>query len=124
MKHFVILTLLLLCASTVFADDEPDGNTLLRDCKSVVHYLNSEPFHTDDLFPSGYCFGAIHGVSDLAQAWEVIDLPTNSTLAQEVRVIVAFLERHPESLNKRDTLLILTALREAFPKRNSKEKTQ
>jgi len=115
MKNLAIALLFLLCTCMAFAAS--DGNQLLHDCQVSIHAEDTGTLLEREEIPATYCVAVVHGVSDLAQVWGGVEYPLGWTEAQGIRVVVAYLERHPESLHKRDTLLIYTALREAFPKK-------
>ena len=123
MKHFVVFAPFLLCLSTAFAASDgnqfaaSDGNRLLKDCQAAVRAEDNGTLLERDVIPATYCHAVIHGVSDLAQVWGRVEFPTGYSEMQGVRVVTTFLEHHPEILNKRDTLLVITALRDAFPKK-------
>ena len=114
----LILAMLLLSASTAFADD---GDTLLHACQIALRDNDSGftmRMSHQDKFYEGACMGAVHGVVDTAYFLGVdfgIDVPERSTLDQNVRVVVKYLQEHPEELHERDTVLIIRALRHAFP---------
>ncbi len=102
------------------------GISLLRQCNAAV-VTNPQSTYTNGL-EMGVCIGLIRGVMDTMQLWEEgrrqgmtekIDLhgciPSEVTPRQAVLVVLKYLNAHPEELHKMDTMLINSALRNAFP---------
>jgi hypothetical protein len=94
-----------------------DGNELLRRCTAEVKTMDQEkpPSSMSDMVDvafGAYCTGLVRGVdstaSDLAE-------PDNATLGQAIRVVLLYLQNHPEELHKPDHVLVHEALRKAFP---------
>jgi hypothetical protein len=106
---------LLLCSAAFAADT---GEELLHKCKV-----------TEPKFDSGFCAGYIGATLDTLNMWEASDafekrthdgdvkfcLPAEVTNGQIVLVFVKYLEDHPEELHKPANLLLVKALRKAFP---------
>jgi hypothetical protein len=91
-----------------------DGNYLLRSCQITVRMLN-DPHSRLDIYESwrdGRCRGLVEGVSDASPE---VCADESVTLQQEYRVVLKFLEDHPEKLNMRDSALVRDALAQAFP---------
>jgi hypothetical protein len=66
----------------------------------------------------GYCFGVVNAAMSIMGVYGMICLPPSSSLGQGLRVVVAFMERHPELLHKPMTALAIDAFTEAFPCRH------
>jgi len=66
-------------------------------------------------FDVGYCIGIISGVNDLLAGLHQIDNPDGSTKGQYIRVVTKYLNDHPEELSERDSVLVIKALKAAFP---------
>ncbi len=105
---------LLTLSSAVFAQGERvDGTFLLRSCGSNVRLQDGDK--NVDYQLAAYCSGAVHGVADVLDAFDLVSLPDGSSVGQLTRVVEKYLREHPEKLADRDTNLIAYALKEAFP---------
>ena len=60
----------------------------------------------------GFCAGIVHGVASVSR---VVCERENVTHGQEVRVVLRFLQDHPEKLNMDGAVLVEMALAKAFP---------
>ena len=118
MKRTCLLVVVLLNFTEPSAGQEPSattGNTLIESCQI---YVDSLPDPVSSNFLGGYCLGLVHGVSDVAQVLgspPLVCYPSGGTNSQLVRVVVKFLNDHPEALHKPDTVLVLEALNDAYP---------
>jgi hypothetical protein len=113
--------LLIICVLAVSvgswgqsANDSNSGNHLLQVCLPEVRSLDnpSLPQNASELFNEGYCLGFVEGV---AEASHSVCLPTGVQPRQAVRIVVKFLQDHPEKLNLYGAILADTALSQAFP---------
>ena len=118
----LVFAMLFLCVSTTFvaADDANiTGNQLLVDCQAVVRFSDTQQLPDKDVRGMAACLGIVHGVADMIDVWDDSlggsGLPEGYTTGQGVRIVVKYLQTHPEELNQRDTVLIFKALRQAFP---------
>ena len=142
MKHVCLLVVLLLATvgpTSVFGQDRPPfveenhrrlltlaadpsevagqelstGNELLARCQQA---LGEQPGPRDTAAASG-CRALVRSVLDMAALTRSLGLcrPSEVTVIQAVRVVVNYLNAHPEELYQRDTTLTLRALRRAFP---------
>jgi len=64
-----------------------------------------------DAWRAGYCIGIVTGVSDESPQH---CSPEDAIVAQSIRVVLKFLQDHPEKLHQRRTWLAAEALRKAF----------
>jgi hypothetical protein len=113
--------LLIICVLTFSvgclgqsANDSNSGNHLLQVCLSEVRSLDnpSLPQNASELFNEGYCLGFVDGI---AQTSPSVCLPSGVQTRQAVRIVVKFLQDHPEKLNQYGAILSNTALSQAFP---------
>ena len=130
MRRTILLFILLtITHSGVYAGN---GSHLLVDCQSGVKLLNGLPGSKEDHEGWAYCAGLVNGV----MAKMVIDanslppaearifgicnpnpsdkgmfIPTD----QSIRVVLKYLEEHPEKLHELDANLAINALIRAFP---------
>ena len=121
MKCLAILIVVLFVSLVAVGQDDQqrmDGNELLPQCKAVLRAAdsgdNTTDFYikhnnTEEQFNIAYCLGLVTGVSDM------LHLCPSSPYGQRVRVVVKFLEDHPEKLSLRGTMLVRQALMAAFP---------
>ena len=91
----------------------PGGDELLSRCEQA---LGEQP-GPRDTFAASVCLSLVRGVFDMTALTRNLRVcsPTEVTVIQAVRVVVTYLNDHPEELHERDTRLILRALQDAFP---------
>ncbi len=142
MRHACLLVVLLLAtpgSTSVIAQDQPrvigedqrrlmtlapdsselvgqelsTGNELLARCG---HALGEQP-GPRDIAAASACRSLVRSVLDMASLARSLGVcsPDEVTVIQAVRVVVSYLNAHPEELYQRDTTLTLRALQRAFP---------
>jgi Rap1a immunity proteins len=101
-----------------------DGKKLLDQCTQVV---KTEPLDkTSEAFDAGYCLGVMQGITSISQLLffemekngvpKLFCLPKQGfSHEQMVRVVLKYLNDHPEHLHIYAIALITRALVEAFP---------
>ena len=103
---------------------EIDGNVLLRGCNSLLRASEGDVSHRDA--GEYFCLGLVLGIDDTivvqnAKAGNVLDAralfcsPARGKIVQSIRVVVKYLNDHPERLNERSSALAIEALMKAFP---------
>ena len=99
--------------SEVAGPELSTGNELLARCQQA---LGEQPGPRDVAAASG-CRSLVRSVLDMATLTRSLRLcsPGDVTVIQAVRVVVNYLNAHPDELYQRDTSLSLRALRQAFP---------
>jgi hypothetical protein len=96
--------------------EQTTGNYLLVSCQLSIRGMEGANFNNQaEAWKDGNCIGLVRGVYSA--------LPTacaapNVTAGQMIRVVVKYLQDHPEKLNLRDVDLIRLALEAAFPCKN------
>src|SRR6266566_4334528 len=113
-----VVGLVLLLMAVPCAEAEADGNSLLEACREGMR-------RTEATFQAGYCTGFVSGVLDMHAAWLS---PSGSSLRpwfclpgqrivliQAMRIVLNYLETHPERLHIEQSQLVLEAMGEAFP---------
>jgi len=130
MRIITLLLTILLLPSVSFAEAPvDDGNALLKNCITALNALDGKISATkgEAAFCAGICFGKVGGVVDAGtiinafaeskghNKQDVYCVPDDVSTAQATRVVVKYLKEHSEDLHQRDTALIVTALKEAFP---------
>lgn len=86
------------------------GNKLVEYCKDDEAY-----------FGSGFCYGYVTGIATTltwASEENKICTPENVTNEQIASIIRKYLKEHPEMLHESADLLVIIALRRAFPCNN------
>ena len=128
MKRPLLILALLLGSSVGLAEENQwDGNHLLARCRKTVQMMEKEsnvPGNaTDNSFEAGYCVGfvtgAIAGYEDVYRCVNggkpVECLHYGVTTEQRIRVVVKWMDSHPEKLHEDAYRLVFLALKEAFP---------
>ena len=103
------------------------GNDLLRGCSAVLHTLDTG-MASDQKFGQGYCLGLVNGIrlandlyapvfldQGLPNEERLFCMPVDTELGQVVRVIVNYMNAHPEKLHLEPIELVYPALNRAFP---------
>ena len=102
-------------SSSAPEQDATSGTWLQGSCQITVKAADDRTFQENDLesFRDGFCRGMIEGVSSASP--RVCPDSDSRYSVQEVRIVLKYLEDHPEELNQRNTTLIDKALSRAFP---------
>ena len=105
---------------------DTSGNQLLKHCsvfQAIDQALDAtaiDESNAVELSSSiGYCTGFVWGVWQMAQAMNTllkgpVKYPPEATLGQVVRIVVQYLETHPEHLHQPNFGLVLGALVDAW----------
>src|SRR5271157_3443922 len=95
-------------------DEELTGSWLLVSCELTVRSDDGETFHEDSFqaYRDGFCRGMVDGVADASPK---VCVPPDSTYGQYHRVVLKYLQDHPEALHLRHSELVEKALAKAFP---------
>lgn len=117
MRRCCLLVVLLFLASGAGAAlDLKSGHAVLPQCDAL---LQLEP---TDLFGAGRCIGMLETLNVTRWKVDAEDRaqprycpPPDVTLTVEARIVVDYLQAHPEQLHQPGVVLALTALQEAFP---------
>ncbi len=116
--RFLALVLLTFASASGALARNDTGNEMLNACREVA---TSDPAK-DDLFDDplsvGRCVGMIEML--LYVGGQLPDnlkhcLPDKVSISQGAKVLVKFLDDHPQGLNLQATLLAVTAFRVAWP---------
>jgi hypothetical protein len=125
MKLFLLVALFLLpVAAFGQTHDDHTGTSLLRECKAAT-----SPGTTDSVnnLETGLCIGLVRGVMGTMQMWKVerytvkeqMDMhgciPHQVEESEAIRVVLKYLNDHPDRLHLDDTILIHTALLDEYP---------
>lgn len=119
MLRIVCVCLMLLVAPfgstpAAPAEDVTRGNWLLGSCQAAVKTFDDPSYHEDlyEAYRDGYCRGLVMGVS---AASPLICPDDNVIHSQQVRVVLKYMQDHPEDLHLEGTQLVYEALKKAFP---------
>lgn len=114
----------MIPVKTFAADDMRSGNALLRHCTAALS--NDGSTNMTDAFMRGRCFGVMAGILDTVAVYtELIKPPlfcppAEGTIEQATRVVLKYLQDHPEELHNNGVQLSIAAFIKAFPCKNSK----
>ena len=106
-----------------------DGNKLLRACTQAIRFTDSpetlaQAFRQpEQVMEAGYCLGLLRGVANMNMVWQMYTkdasmffcLPPESIVNQWMRIVVRYLQQHPEKLHEEDIGLVSLAFTSAFP---------
>lgn len=95
------------------------GNELLQECQMIGRSAEAA-LTTGEMFQGGVCAGYIAASMDYTRTLFLMGarlacLPQGTTIGQAVRVVVKYLEEHPERLHEGKPVLVSSALGAAFP---------
>jgi hypothetical protein len=107
MKAALIALFVLLSPASFGAADIDSGNHLLPFCKAL---LDGRPHGA----MAGFCAGVIETLISLKDE-DLFCTPAGSTREQSQRVVVRYLENHPDQLHLDFKQLALSALQQAWP---------
>jgi hypothetical protein len=116
---FIGLIFLLVGASAKAEELSGDGNELLRDCEESLHGKL-----VADAIRAGTCLGYLSGIVDMHVVYAQSGIPNlpiscippgGVSLRQVQRVVVKYLQEHPEELHYKRFTLVNIALLHAFP---------
>ena len=99
-----------------------DGYKLLFDCGPLVAFIDGEKQDESKATGVAFCLGLMQGMLHMNNYYEynqkgatLFCQPDGNTIGQAARIVVKYLQEHPEELHKRESMLAIEALRVAFP---------
>jgi len=114
--RWLLLAAFVFSASSIAQEEKEnlyDGNHLLERCQLAIGIMdNHPPKGSDDIWDAGWCGGLVSGV---AYASPKVCQPKGATAAQEIRVVVKYLNDNPGKLNLAEGSLVQESLAHAFP---------
>jgi len=134
MKRLIFAVLTLACALFVAVPARAarwTGNDLLEKCQVALNA--DEAGHgtknAQETMAVGWCNGFIMGATEQAMMQfnpatgqkngpPIFCVPSSFNYGQELRLVVRWLNDHPESLHKSATYLVVQALQESYPCNN------
>jgi hypothetical protein len=117
-RTFIIsasLVLALLTGPALGEEDTSSANAIMPGCRA---FLEKEPPSSRIAwYEGGVCIGMIKGLSYAASMQPPIPfcVPDDATIGQMVRVVVSYIDRHPERMHQSFMYLAFLALKEAWP---------
>src|SRR5258708_23119259 len=120
MKKIIGLSLLIVCSLPLVAQNW--GEQLLTKCKAAEQYFDHRKLDETGYLNAGECMGILGGVvatdnsyKKLTPSQSHVCLPASADAEQMVRVMVKWMNSHPEKLHLDPIQIIATGLIEAFP---------
>ena len=133
-KIITIAVVLLMIFPTISSATANNGVALLKECTAYIHLkdnIRDEDGQKADSTDANSCLNYMYGVVDVLyyyipfyilekrdlreKATHNICLPEKFDIDDAIRVVVAYLEAHPNDLNWHKMGLILPALQDEFP---------
>ena len=114
---------LLLALMVMPVPAQADGNNLLKACTAGLKVINKEKnLSSKELVDAAYCAGLIQGIMDVNRINKMSGgsilfcLPEDMiTKAEATQTVVNYLGAHPEKRKLHESILVIEALKEAFP---------
>jgi hypothetical protein len=118
-KRLFFILFIVSLTGPVRADPTADdsGNSLLKACNTYLSGIDKGT-QLQQLISShsvGWCAGLVIGVSQSLYYTGKVCTPTMATQGQGVRVVVKYLEEHPDRLHEDGPILASDALIDAWP---------
>ena len=124
MKHFALAaTVLALGMFSTRSHAQDTGVDLQEECQVAL-----SPNTAGDYQKAAHCFGYVSGAAFAITMWEGTNkekhlgledvpacLPKNGTNHEYVRVVLHYLDEHPNKLHESYGILVFLALRDAYP---------
>ncbi|ERH56497.1 Rap1a/Tai family immunity protein [Pseudomonas simiae] len=107
-----------MCGLDTYAHAET-GNEMAENCRAFL----KEKIPSDKYFNAGVCAGFVHGVTDTLVLARVASPETIAiciphegfTMGQAAKVLLKYLDDHPETLHENVSMLAAQAYRAAYP---------
>lgn len=114
-----LMTLLFINPAPVHAD----GNMLLKACTAGLKVINKEKdLSSKELVDAAFCAGLIQGITDVdrinkSSGGSSFFCPPGNVInkAEATQIVVDYLRAHPEKRKQPETMLVIDALKGAFP---------
>jgi len=118
MKYILLLTALLLTATTAHSKGE-DGNKLLNQCIEAVRFQDG--IMDVDSEKASNCLSYLEGLKAGLFLWQEVGeasitcIPGGVLNGQASRIVVEYGRKNPSILHKNHIVLAVRALQDAFP---------
>lgn len=128
MKRFALLTLVVCFASFAHPTgtvQEPTGVKLLEECQTAAKNFDNAP--ANEAAGGIHCLGYLSGVDDTLTLWRENNAASikgnaqppacipSATMLELAKVVVKYLNDHPNQLHKSYSELVVLALSDAYP---------
>ncbi len=113
-KILSVCMFMFIAVAVCSPQDVTGGSWLFGSCQLAVKQMDDPHFVEDhfEAYRDGYCRGLVHGVADASPH---VCPGEKVTYGQEVRVVVKYLQDHPEELDRPGSILAEKALAKGFP---------
>jgi hypothetical protein len=112
------IIVLSLVGTASAGEDSHSANAIMPGCRGFLSNSDVTPV---EAYEQGYCAGILEGLGYEAELSErvfkqaVFCVPEHVTREQELRVIVTYIDKHPEKMHQHFAFLAIMALRDAWP---------
>lgn len=117
LDRLLVLLIATISSSFTMAKDTGSGNHLLNACNTFMSDSKQGMLYSEGL-DAGYCVGLVSGIAEtiIGSDNPTACFPKSSvTREQAVRVVVKYLNNHPEQLHLSASSLVMVSFEEAFP---------
>jgi hypothetical protein len=134
MKRFVLLSFVIAFVLFIHpvnaqpaSTQEPNGAQLLAECQVAAKGIPKAPEDAVEFGKGMHCFGYLSGVADTYVFWKQINdsqkanmfvpacIPEEATNFELAKVVVKYLNDHPNQIHKSYRLLVGLAFENAYP---------
>lgn len=105
--------LLFISAGAVAEEDTTTGNFVMPGCRAFIAVNRTYDIESSML--KGIYVGTVTGVWDMGELTNEVCAPKVAVVAQAVRVTTKYVDDNPERLHERFSVLVLHALKTAWP---------
>jgi Rap1a immunity proteins len=106
-RTFLVALVLLGATSSVMANGIDD----FEGCKAAA----TERIPVDVALKAGFCTGIVEGLMWSLPGWGIVCLPKGVITGQGLKVLVKYMDDHPEELHERTAELAFRAFAKAWP---------
>jgi ATP-dependent DNA ligase len=113
-----IALLLFIFAMTSPAEAKVTGKEILGACREIASATSTKDELSEEPRMIGHCAGVIEALmvtSRLYSDGTKFCSPENASTSQGPKVLVKFLDEHPQALNEQAIILVLMAFKVAWP---------
>lgn len=112
-KLFLAVLLSLTLTAPASAEESLiSGQAFILHCKALIA---DDPDRIGGEFRGGMCVGLLVGIKPYSQPKDGVCRPKGTTLLQEARIFVKWLEANPELLHYPASFMVTPILKQAFP---------
>ena len=106
LKSVLAFIVVLSLAGPALAEDVGpfSANTIMPGCRTLP---------MSDTYVSGFCAGVVAGLVYMRA--DRFCLPAEATFGQEIQVVMAYIDKHPEQMHLQFSQLAYVALKAAWP---------